>query len=429
MAVMKPYTIYTIILILSLGIININHAQQSIVYDNMVYVPYIKSVTFAHRSLSTSLPIIDLNSEFEGELRLEFDDMEGGFKNYTYSIVHCDKDWYPSDLLEIEYLEGFNNEEIDQFAFSSNPYSEYTHYTLDLPNFDVKWLISGNYLLTVMDDDYEVPVLTRRFMVAENNVAIGYNLFRPRNLQKMNTHHELEISLNFENLNLSRPREELYVSVVQNGNWNSALHNQQGNFTVGDELRFDQYDQITFPALKEFRSFDIRTLQFTTAFVNSIDRNDQNTNVLLDLNKRRYDRNFVSEADANGFFVLDNQDVRNPTVSSEYCNVILNLESYKKFDHELYIIGAFSDWQAKEEYRLEYDPTRELYLGQALFKQGYYDYMFAVQKEDGFLDIEFAEGSYYETENDYLIIVYYRPLGAEFDRIVGVANFNSSPGN
>jgi len=421
--------IFTTSIIFSLGLTVQSYSQQEIIYDNMIYVPYIKSVTFAHKSLSTSLPIIDLNSQFEGALSLEFDDIEGGFKDYNYSIVHCDKDWYPSGLDEIEYLEGFNGEEIDNFGFSSNAYSEYTHYTLDIPNFDLKWTISGNYLLIIKDNDYNVPVLTRRFMVAENEMIIGYNLIRPKNVQKSDTHQELELSINYENFNVGRPRQELFISVIQNGNWNSAIENLQGNYVVGDMLKFNQFDQITFQALKEFRSFDIRTLDYTTEFVNSIDRDDVETNVLLDLNKRRYDRNFLFEQDANGFFVLDNLDARDAPLSSEYCNVIFNLESHKEFENDLYIVGAFSDWQAKEEYRLDYDSTRELYLGEAPFKQGYYDYMFALKNDDGFLDIDFVEGSYYETENDYLIIVYYRPLGAEYDRIVGVTNFSSAPTN
>jgi len=403
--------------------------QQDIIYDNMIYVPYIQSVTFAHNSLSTTLPIIDLDSRYQGRLRLDFDDVEGEFKNYTYSIVHCDKDWYPSDLQEIEYLEGFNGEEVQDFAFSSNPYSDYTHYSLTLPNDDLRWTISGNYLLTITDDDYDVPVLTRRFMVAENQVGIGYELMKPRNVQYMNTHQEIGLKINYENFNISRPREELYISVVQNGNFNSALNNLQGNFTVGDMLNFNQYDYIVFPALKEFRSFDIRTLDYATEFVNSIDRNDQETNVLIDLNKKRLNRNFLHEEDANGFFVLGNADARNGMVSSEYCNVIFNLQSDRKYDGEVYIVGAFCDWQAKEAYRLEYDSTRNLYLGEAPFKQGYYDYMFAELQEDGFLDIDSIEGSFFETENDYLILVYYRPFGAEYDRLIGVTNFSSQPGN
>lgn len=403
--------------------------QQNITYDNMVYVPYIKSVTFNHRSVETSLPIIDINTGFQGALSLEFDDMEGEFKNYTYRIIHCDKDWYPSDLDEIEYLDGFNDEELETFAFSSNAYSEYTHYSLRLPNDDVNWTLSGNYLLIIDDDDQGVPVITRRFMVAERGVSIGYQLRKPRNVQKMNTHQEIDLSISYENTRISRPREELYVTIVQNGNWNSALQNLQGTFNVGQMMKFNQYDQITFPALKEFRNFDIRTLEYATEFVNSIDRDDYETTVLLDLNKKRFDRNFIHQIDANGYFILDNADARNAEVSSEYCNVIFNLESHKEFDGEVYMVGSFCDWQAKDDYRLDYDPDQGLYLGQAEFKQGFYDYMFALEREDGYLDIDFLEGSYFETENDYHILVYYRPFGALYDRLLGVTSFNSNTTN
>lgn len=383
-----------------------------------------------HRGVDTSLPVIDFNSRFDGQLVLGFDDMEGGFKDHIYKIIHCDKDWYPSNLEEIEFIDGFNNEEVDEFAYSVNGYSEYTHYELQLPNDDIRWTISGNFIVVIYDDELGIPVLTRRFMVAENQVSIGSQFVRPKKATKLNTHQELELSINYTDFNISRPREELYVSVLQNGNWNSGLHNIYGTYERGDQLYFDQLDLISFPALKEFRNFDIRPISYTTEFVNSIDQGDNETMVLLDLNKRRYSRNFISELDANGFFIIDNFESRSdPDVSSEYCKVIYNLESHKKFDGDLYIVGAFSDWQAKEEYRLEYDSSRQLYLGSAYFKQGYYDYMFAQKNEDGYLDIEQIEGSYFETENDYLVLVYYRQFGSPFDRLIGVSNFNSNPRN
>lgn len=417
-----------VVIILAL-LSQISIGQQDIVYDNMIYVPHIKSVTLNHRSLETSLPIIDINTNYQGALILEFDDIEGEFTNYTYKIVHCDKDWYPSELDEIEYLDGFNDEEIDNFAFSSNAYSEYTHYNLSLPNDDVNWTISGNYLLIVTDEDLGVPVITRRFMVAERGVTIDFQVRKPRNVQKMNTHQEIDLSVSYENFRITRPREELFISVVQNGNWNSSLSNLQANLNVGDMIKFNQYDQVVFPALKEFRNFDIRTLEYATEFVHSIDRDDYETTVLLDLNKRRYDRNFIHQIDANGYFILDNADNRNAEVSSEYCNVIFNLESHKRHEGEVYIVGNFSDWQAKEEYRLEYDPGRKIYLGQAHFKQGFYDYMFAMKTDEGYLDIDYLEGSYFETENDYHVLVYYRPFGALYDRLIGVTSFNSNLGN
>ncbi|NNE25809.1 MAG: DUF5103 domain-containing protein [Saprospiraceae bacterium] len=415
------------LLILCALSLNVSAQFDNIIYDNYIYNDYIKSVTFSHRGLQTSIPVIDFNSGYQGLLHLGFDDLEGGFKTFVYRIIHCDKDWYPSELEEIEYLDGFNYEEIDNFAFSANPYSEYTHYDLYLPNDDVKWTISGNYLLAVYDEEYEVPVLTRRFMVVENQVNIGYNVRKPKNVQKFNTHQELELTINHKDIHITRPRTELFVTVIQNGNWNSALHNLQGTYERGDVLFFDLYDYIVFPALKEFRNFDIRSLSYTTEFVTAIDRDKDVSTVLLDLNKKRYTRNFISEIDANGFFVLDNFDYGDPTISSEYANVIFTLESHKKYARNLYIIGAFSDWQAKDEYKLEYDPSRSIYIGEAFFKQGYYDYMFALEdSETGFLDMETIEGSWYETENDYLVLVYFREFGSFYDRLIGVQNFNSN---
>jgi len=403
---------------------------QDLVYDDFIYVDNIKTAKLSHKGVETSLPIIDLSQRFAGQLLLEWDDLDGGFKEHTYKIIHCDKDWKPSDLDEIEYIDGFNNEEIDEFAYSVNGYSDYTHYELMLPNDDIKWTISGNYIVIIYDADLQLPVLSRRFMVAENRIGIGYQLVRPKNVQKSLTHHELEIVLSYNDFRIRQPREELYVSVLQNGNWNSAIHNLYGTYERNNKLFFDQYDMISFPALKEFRSFDIRPISYTTEFVNSIDQGDDETTVLLDLNKKRSNRNALTLIDANGFFIIDNFESRSePKVSSEYCKVVFNLQSEREFERDIYMIGAFSDWQAKEEYRLEYDAVKGLYLGAAYFKQGYYDYMFAMEQEDGFLDIDLIEGSSFETENDYQVLVYYREYGARFDRLVGVKNITANPNN
>lgn len=406
---------------------NVTAQFDNIIYDDYVYVDYIKSVTFSHSRVSTSYPVIDLGSRYQGRLKLAFDDMEGGFKTYLYRIIHCDKDWYPSDIGEIEYLNGFNYEEIDEFAYSANTYSEYTHYELFLPNDDLSWMISGNYLLAIYDEDLEIAVLTRRFMVTESAVDIGQSVIKPKNVRKMNTHQELNITVNYKNFHVSRPLNELYVTVIQNGNWNSAVRNIQGTYERGDAIYFDRYDNIVFPALKEFRNFDIRSLKYTTEYVNAIEQNDYETNVLLDLNRKRSNRNFATELDANGFFIIDNFDYGDPDVSAEYANVIFTLEAYRKYDDPLYIVGAFSDWQAKEEYLLEYDESRGIYVGTAQFKQGFYDYMFALQDEDGNLDIDRVEGSWYETENDYMVLVYLRSFGGLYDRLLAVSNFNSNP--
>ena len=402
--------------------------SQDFVYDNAVYVDYIKSVKFSHAGLATSHPIIDFGSRYQGVLELSFDDIEGAFKRYSYKIIHCDRNWYPSpDLNEIDFLQGFNDQDIQEYFYSTNGYSDYTHYRLRIPNDDMGWLISGNYLLLVYDWDLDIPVITRRFMVAENLVNVGAQIIRPRNVRKRDTHQEIILNVSYKNFDINQPRQELSATILQNGNWNSAFMNLRATYERGESIIFDQFDYITFPALKEFRNFDIRPLSYTTEFVNSIDQDEYETTVLLDLAKKRYSRNFIYEIDANGFFIIDNERYRDPMVSSEYCNTIFNLQSEYEYDEPVYIVGSFSDWQAKEEFRMEYDPTKKLYLGQAYFKQGYYDYMFALMNEDGSLDIDALEGSWHETENDYQILIYFREFGSLYDRIIAVQNINSNP--
>jgi len=251
---------------------------DDLIFDNVVYVDYIESVQFAHRTVELSMPIIDLNSG--GTLRLDFDDMEGGYKNYIYKIIHCDKDWYPSQLTEIEYIDGFNNEEVDGFAYSSNAYSEYTHYNILLPNEDIRWTISGNYLLVIIDDDMSIPVLSRRFVVTENAVNTIVNVTKPLNTLKIRSHQELQLNIDYTNIRLDNPRQSIYVTALQNGNWNNGLYNLQGTFEQGTAVFFKEYDQINFPALKEFRNFDVRTIKSRSQYVHTIEQTDEVTMVM-----------------------------------------------------------------------------------------------------------------------------------------------------
>ena len=450
-----------------------------------VYVDYIASVQFGHSQIPLSAPIIDLGSN--GVLKLEFDDLEGEFKNYTYHLRHCDKDWYFSDLEEIEYLDGFNGEEVDEFTYSSNAYSDYTNYQVFLPNEDINWTISGNYLLVIYDEDLQIPVLTRRFIVSENAVSALADFVRPKEISYLQTHQELEVILNMRDFQVFRPQEEIFVTVIQNGNHTNAYTNVTNNFARGDVLYFNDFNQqVAFPALKEFRSVDIRSLNFRSEFVKSIDRNDEGTTVLLDLGRQRTRDNYRSERDANGGFVIENFDLNkgrffetntitggdgiprperqlsnevfdsdrarffdsdsgassdrvsdratlvddglsSDNVASEYADVIFSLEVDRPFLEEVYVVGAFNDWKARDQFRMVWDADNSIYLCKAKLKQGYYDYMFAVQDENGYMHIEDIEGSWYETENVYQIITYYREIGAQFDRVIDVAILTTNP--
>jgi hypothetical protein len=59
-------------------------------------------------------------------------------------------------------------------------------------------------------------------------------------------------------------------------------------------------------------------------------------------------------------------------------------------------------------YTMTYDATKGMYTARILQKQGYYSYQYLWQQPDGALQFAPSEGSYYQTENRYQALVYYR---------------------
>jgi len=258
-------------------------------------------------------------------------------------------------------------------------------------------------------------------------VSIGGSIESPFSVTKLKTHHRIEITafLN-EDVNITDPVTELEAVVIQNGRWDNAITNLAPKFQARNQINWDRTDQILLPALKEFRNFDIRSFKYTTDFVHSIDLRKNSNDVLLELAEKRTYRNYLSDIDANGRFILTNSERSEPDISSDYANVIFSLDSDFIFEKDVYVMGAFTDWQVREEFKLEYDDSRNLYVGQALMKQGYYDYMYVTKDKDGVINCEDLEGSWFETENDYTLLMYYQEFGSRYDRLIASATFNSN---
>lgn len=417
---------YALIFFLSYAITGISQDDDlgDIFYEDFIYYDHIKSVSLTHTGNVMSVPIMDMN---RGTLNLTFDDCEGGDKLYTYKIIHCDRNWNRSQLDEFDYIDGYNGEEIDQFSYSRGTNHDYTNYSLTIPNDDIRWRISGNYLLIIYEGETDtgVPVITRRFMVSESIAGVGVRVINPLTVSLLNTHQKLDVSLATGDLRLKDPLNEIEAFVLQNFRWDNMLSNIKPAFQMAGNLKWDQMDRIVMPASKEFRSFDIRTIISTGDFVHSIDLENDETNVVLDLSVPRGDLELNTDFDFNGKFILDNRDKPDANVTSEYANVIFTLEVPFPYDHEVYVIGKFSDWKAMPQYKMKYDPKRRIYYLDASFKQGYYNYMFALNK-DGQLDCETIEGNWRETENDYTVLVYLSEYGSLFDRLIGVGSVNSN---
>ena len=418
---------FTLFLVLSFFLFSHVGAQyEDITLDDYVYVTNIKSVSFYPTGNQLEPPIVYLGNR--QNLFLSFDDMDNVQKEFSYEIIHCNKDWTAfTDLERLEYIDGFQDEELDDSAFSINTFVPYINYKLFLPNQDLTWTISGNYLLVVyegMDLDDRIPIITRRFMVVDKKVNVLQKPRRPLDVSKLRTHHEFDLFVNNKDFPIVDPRNNVYVTVIQNYRWDTALENLNPKFSVGDKMTIDNTGLISFPAYKEFRPADIRTLDFTSIGVNSIDLNAYGTDVLLDLGRTRRNENYTTVPDANGRFVIQNKDQGSDHLGGDYAKVIFTLES-EKLEEEVYITGGFTDWKPDEMYRMRYYEDKEVYVGEVLLKQGYYDFFYAVDI-DGVLDPAPIEGSWADAENMYQVLVYLQVPGGRYDRLIGYYNFNSN---
>lgn len=398
---------------------------DDVLFRDHIYVTNIKSAKLYLNGSFLSNPILDLNER--AKLLLEFDDIDGDVKDYTYSFVHCNKDWQPSELNYNEYANGFDEEEIRDFETSGYTQQDYTHYELMFPNEEFSFRVSGNFLLIIYEDEAEkIPVITKRLMVVDKNLGINAKVVPPRMVDKFNTHQELDVNLNVENTTINNPYEDISISILQNGRWDKAIENVYPNRVNGDLLLFEYVDKLVFPGGKEFRNVDLRSITAGTEDMIDIKRYTDGYSVVLKQQKPRTYQDFFTEPDINGKFILDNFEFKGSKTKGEYARVLFSLMRSEPYqDKDVYLFGEFTDWEIHEDFKMVYDTRVNGYLAEITLKQGFYDYIFASSSDGINADESQIEGDWYETSNDYLVLVYHRPFGARYDHLVGAFTASS----
>ncbi len=418
-----PLLVSVVFLLTCLSMVQRVGAQAELRYEDEVYLENIKSVKFHHEGLLTSLPIIDLNSG--AQLVLSFDDIYGGDRDYSYKVIHCDKDWRPSSIDEMEYIDGFNDERIDGFAYSVGTKMDYTHYVVSLPNRNLTWRLSGNYVLVVRDDDAGELALTRRFMVVEPKVKIAAQAVKAIKASQVNTHQEIDFVVNHKDFYISNPQREIFVTVMQNGNWHRSIQNIQPRVVTGYDLNFERTEQITFPGLKEFRGVDLRSVRSKGYGILQIDNYPDGYEAIVALDRNRNGQSDFDYNDLNGQYLVETLDDNMDDIKAEYVDVLFSLASRDEIlDQKVCVVGAFNDWKCKAEYVMSYNYDNQLYNAYVLLKQGYYDYQYVLVGREG-VDFEFFEGNSFSTRNEYTILVYLRSYADRYDRLIGVSSFVS----
>jgi hypothetical protein len=404
--------------LLFLLVCSVQLLKGQFVYDNKVYSSQIKTVQFYNTQKEQSLPVITLGSA--EQLLFSFDDLRGGSKNYWYTIEHCTYDWKPSNISVLDYVEGTSEDRIISYAYSSKTLQKYTHYSLTLPNDQIKPKLSGNYLLKVYEDgDIKKPVCSQRFYLVEPQIGVTVEVLPSSDVALRFSNQKVNVTLNHK-ITIQNPSRDIRLVVMQNANPLTAMLSSSPTYVKPGSLVYNEINGNDFSGGNEFRKFDFRSLRYKGAHVQSIAMDSIN-HVMLFADLNRNAPKYTLESDDNGAFFIRNQDNYENDTDTDYALISFNLKAAAPDNPgDVFIVGRFNNFSLSDEAKMTYDAVSKSFRTSLFLKQGVYDYQYVWKgKSDALVNTTTFEGSFFETENNYQAFVYYRKPGSRWDELIG----------
>jgi Domain of unknown function (DUF5103) len=398
-----------------------------------VRMSQIKSAQLFMFGNQTAYPVLELNSG--DRMELHFDDMDANIKNYSYTFLLCNADWTPAMVSPFDFINGFMQQRISTYRTSNVALTRYTHYQAVLPDRSCSPKLPGNYILKVfLDGDTSKLAFTKRFLVFVNRAIIAAEVVQPFNPNQFKSHQKIEFKVNSKNLQVVNAAQQMGVTILQNGRWDNAVIQLRPVFMTNNILQYNTESDAVFPAGKEWRWLDIRSFRLQSDRVDSAHYYKNSTEIFVKPTASRRSQEFNFYGDHDGTYFIETLDNFNPLWQGDYAIVHFTFVppgNSPFVNKDLYLFGQLTNYGRDPEAKMHFNTEKGIYETAILLKQGYYDVGY-VTLEDAQgkkqFSFEETEGNYWETENKYLILVYYRALGGRYDELVGLARINSLTG-
>lgn len=403
--------------------------EKKFYYENAVYKEYIKTVQMYRAGFELSYPVLTLNED--AHLLFKFDDLSDEARNYYYTVIHCDANWNESYISQTEYINGFPENPLTDYKLSFNTTFNYSNYQVLIPNDDMKLNYSGNYALVVYEDnDKEKVVITQRFYVVEPKVDIQGNVHRATNDPYEGSNQEIDFIITHNNVLIENPQKDVKVVLMQNGRWDNAIRSLKPQYVIDNRLEYRYDKENVFAAGNEFRYFDNRSNRYNGENIASTDFHRPYYHKTITKDLVRSNKDFFLYKDMNGKFTIESQDqeVRDPDTECDYTFVHFTLPLPSiLLGGSVNVFGGLTGWNANKSNEMTWNFDTSAYELTLLLKQGYYNYHYVyVPQGSSVADHTNIEGSFWETENDYQLFVYFSDFSARYERLVGYRIFNST---
>ncbi len=395
-----------------------------------IYTPNIYSVKLFLKGNQLSYPVLTLTGN--DKVQLEFDDLDADVKNYYYTYQLCNADWTPVQISTMDYITGFAQNQITNYHYSSVALTHYTHYHVFLPENNSRLTLSGNYILKVyLDNDETKIAFTKRLLVVQTLVSITAQIFPPLNPQYTGTHQKLQFTVNTKSLSISNPFQQVRVVILQNNRWDNAIYMGNPSFYSGNTFQYNSDDSPLFPGGNQWRWLDLQSFRYQSDRIAHVDYLKNGSEITAKPDKDRSGQPYYYYADNNGQYYVQTTDEVNSNWQGDYGRVhfvYVPVDNAPLDGKDLYFIGEFTGYKINDATHMKFNPSSGAYEGSALMKMGFYNYAYVTLNSgdpNASPSFEMTEGNYFETENNYDILVYYHPLGGRADQLVGIYSMNS----
>lgn len=386
----------------------------------------IHSAYIAIANNEASNPVYNLNSG--ASLKLKFDYFEFDHPTFNVEFVHCDHNWIPSQMDKEEYLEGNFYQEIYEGSTSFNTTQNYNHFQYDFPNENISFLLGGNYYLIMLNEANGDTLLQLPFYVLDQQVSIEGSIQQASQPKYTFTHQQLKMKVDAMQYEIQDPYNNLFVQVKQNNRIDVPVKNIKPTMVMSNQYEFSQSNDFHFESGKEFRYIDLRSIQIPEARFKQSSFSGAVPQFTLEIDDIRSFKSHVNLVDMNGRFVIYTKDAEKADTESDYSKVKLRLDQKQEMAYEdIYIVGAFNNWQILPEYKMFYNIHDNQYQLEVFLKQGYYNYEYVTvpKGETAPIDRGYIEGHSRDTENDYFVYVYTKPIGWNYMNLIGISRINS----
>lgn len=410
--------------ILSIAVILLFSARESYAQSDKIYHPMIYTLQTIVNENWLNDDVITLDSD--DRITISFDHFSHDYHRFIYKITHCNADWTPSDLFDIDYMEGFNGLDIEDYATSLNTTMLYTHYSLELPNDEIQFKVSGNYKVEFYLDeevdsdnkwDTEQPVAVACFRIVEPRVSLAATVTSNTDIDTNLNHQQVSFTINHNGYNIINPTEEIKPYIYQNNRTDNCVYGIKPTYTSAGVLEYIHNQQLIFPAGNEYRRFEVINMHYATQGVDKISYFGPYYHAELYPNTIR--RNYSYDEDHNGHYLIRYNLAEDNNTEADYMFVHFRLNIPYRPEGSFYLTGEFTYNEFTPNFQAKYNSTEKAYEAVIILKQGAYDYMYVWVpngSDKGYTAP--TEGNFYETENEYQIYIYHRPFGGRYDRLV-----------